>query len=48
MVENWFAAPGGAAQLLAKEGEEVHIRLPSGEMRLVRANAPQQSVRSAT
>ena len=28
---------GGAAQLLAKEGEEVHIRLPSGEMRLVRA-----------
>jgi large subunit ribosomal protein L2 len=28
---------GGTAQLLAKEGEEVHIRLPSGEMRLVRA-----------
>ncbi|MDD5287686.1 MAG: 50S ribosomal protein L2 [Dehalococcoidales bacterium] len=28
---------GGAAQLLAKEGELVHIRLPSGEMRLVRA-----------
>jgi large subunit ribosomal protein L2 len=28
---------GGAAQLLAKEGEEVHVRLPSGEMRLVRA-----------
>ena len=28
---------GGAAQLLAKEGEHVHIRLPSGEMRLVRA-----------
>ena len=28
---------GGAAQLLAKEGDEVHIRLPSGEMRLVKA-----------
>jgi len=28
---------GNAAQLLAKEGEHVHIRLPSGEMRLVRA-----------
>jgi len=28
---------GGVAQLLAKEGEEVHIRLPSGEMRLVKA-----------
>ncbi len=28
---------GGAAQLLAKEGEEVHVRLPSGEMRLIRA-----------
>ena len=28
---------GGTAQLLAKVGEEVHIRLPSGEMRLVRA-----------
>jgi large subunit ribosomal protein L2 len=28
---------GGTAQLLAKEGEEVHVRLPSGEMRLVRA-----------
>jgi large subunit ribosomal protein L2 len=28
---------GGAAQLLAKEGDHVHIRLPSGEMRLVRA-----------
>lgn len=28
---------GGAAQLLAKEGDQVHIRLPSGEMRLVRA-----------
>jgi large subunit ribosomal protein L2 len=28
---------GGTAQILAKEGEEVHIRLPSGEMRLVRA-----------
>jgi large subunit ribosomal protein L2 len=28
---------GNAAQLLAKEGDFVHIRLPSGEMRLVRA-----------
>ena len=28
---------GGAAQLLAKEGEHIHIRMPSGEMRLVRA-----------
>ncbi len=28
---------GNAAQLLAKEGDYVHIRLPSGEMRLVRA-----------
>ena len=28
---------GNAAQLLAKEGDHVHIRLPSGEMRLVRA-----------
>jgi len=28
---------GNAAQLLAKEGEHVHVRLPSGEMRLVRA-----------
>jgi len=27
---------GNAAQLLAKEGEYVHIRLPSGEMRLAR------------
>ena len=27
---------GNAAQLLAKEGDYVHIRLPSGEMRLVR------------
>jgi large subunit ribosomal protein L2 len=28
---------GNAAQLLAKEGEHAHVRLPSGEMRLVRA-----------
>ncbi|MCX6003138.1 MAG: 50S ribosomal protein L2 [Chloroflexi bacterium] len=28
---------GGAAQLLAKEGDQVHVRLPSGEMRLVRS-----------
>jgi large subunit ribosomal protein L2 len=28
---------GNAAQLLAKEGDHVHVRLPSGEMRLVRA-----------
>lgn len=28
---------GGAAQLLAKEGDYIHIRLPSGEMRLIRA-----------
>ena len=27
--------PGGEAQLMAKEGEYAHIRLPSGEMRLV-------------
>lgn len=27
---------GGAAQLLAKEGDYAHIRLPSGEVRLVR------------
>jgi len=27
---------GNAAQLLAREGEYVHVRLPSGEMRLVR------------
>jgi len=28
---------GNAAQLLAKEGDYVHVRLPSGEMRLIRA-----------
>jgi len=28
---------GNAAQLLAKEGNYVHVRLPSGEMRLIRA-----------
>jgi large subunit ribosomal protein L2 len=28
---------GGVAQLLAKEGDQVHVRLPSGEMRLVRS-----------
>ncbi|MDD5190051.1 MAG: 50S ribosomal protein L2 [Dehalococcoidales bacterium] len=28
---------GNAAQLLAKEGDYIHIRLPSGEMRLIRA-----------
>lgn len=28
---------GNAAQLLAREGDYVHVRLPSGEMRLVRA-----------
>jgi large subunit ribosomal protein L2 len=27
---------GGAAQLLAKEGDYAHLRLPSGEVRLVR------------
>ena len=27
---------GGSAQLLAKEGDHAHIRLPSGEVRLVR------------
>jgi large subunit ribosomal protein L2 len=27
---------GGAAQLLAKEGDYAHVRLPSGEVRLVR------------
>ena len=30
-------AAGGEAQLMAKEGTYAHIRLPSGEMRLVRA-----------
>ena len=30
-------AAGGEAQLMAKEGEYAHVRLPSGEMRLVRA-----------
>jgi large subunit ribosomal protein L2 len=29
-------AAGGSAQLLAKEGDYAHIRLPSGEVRLVR------------
>lgn len=29
-------AAGGAAQLLAKEGDYAHIRLPSGEVRLIR------------
>ncbi|MBN1643339.1 MAG: 50S ribosomal protein L2 [Dehalococcoidales bacterium] len=29
---------GGAAQLLAKEGNFVHIRMPSGEMRLILAD----------
>lgn len=29
-------AAGGAAQLLAREGEYAHVRLPSGEIRLVR------------
>ena len=31
-------AAGGAAQLLAKEGDYAQIRLPSGEVRLVRQN----------
>ena len=31
-------AAGGEAQLMAKEGEYAHVRLPSGEMRLIRAN----------
>jgi len=30
-------AAGGEAQLMAKEGAYAHVRLPSGEMRLVRA-----------
>ena len=30
-------AAGGEAQLMAKEGDYAHVRLPSGEMRLVRA-----------
>ena len=30
-------AAGGEAQLMAKEGKYAHVRLPSGEMRLVRA-----------
>jgi large subunit ribosomal protein L2 len=29
-------AAGGSAQLLAKEGDYAHIRLPSGEVRLIR------------
>jgi len=29
---------GGAAQLLAKEGEYAHVRLPSGEIRLIRSD----------
>lgn len=29
-------AAGGAAQLLAKEGDYAHVRLPSGEVRLIR------------
>jgi large subunit ribosomal protein L2 len=28
---------GGAAQLMAKEGDYAHIRLPSGEVRLIRS-----------
>lgn len=32
-------AAGGAAQILAKEGEYAHIKMPSGEVRLVPANA---------
>lgn len=32
-------AAGGAAQILAKEGDYVHIKMPSGEVRLVPANA---------
>ena len=31
-------AAGGEAQLMAKEGEYAHVRLPSGEMRLIKAN----------
>ncbi|HEV8353357.1 MAG TPA: 50S ribosomal protein L2 [bacterium] len=31
-------AAGGAAQIMAKEGEVVHLRLPSGEVRLVNLN----------
>jgi large subunit ribosomal protein L2 len=29
---------GGAAQLLAKEGDYAHVRLPSGEVRLIQQN----------
>jgi len=29
---------GNSAQLMAKEGDYAHVRLPSGEMRLVRIN----------
>ncbi|MGB9779935.1 MAG: 50S ribosomal protein L2 [Caldanaerobacter sp.] len=31
-------AAGAAAQLMAKEGDYVHIRMPSGEIRLINAN----------
>ena len=33
---NWCARPVAAAQLLAKEGDYAQIRMPSGEVRLVR------------
>jgi large subunit ribosomal protein L2 len=34
----WVRAAGGAAQLLAKEGDYAQIRMPSGEVRLVLQN----------
>ena len=40
-------AAGGAAQLLAKEGDYAQVRLPSGEVRLVRQAAMPPSGRSA-
>lgn len=35
---------GNSAQLMAKEGKYATLRLPSGEMRMVRSDAVQQSV----
>ena len=39
---------GTAIQLMAKEGGMATLRLPSGEMRMVRASAARRSGRSAT
>ena len=39
---------GAAIQLMAKDGDMATLRLPSGEMRMVRASAAPRSARSAT